>query len=184
MNCEYISKLTRGCAFVPCYVKNIGKVTKIYYIDGGNENLPYSMNKVLNDYFAIYEIDLKEIKSNSQRATGRKNIVPLYIKEKGVFLPVKTIKPCTRGDSCIGYVNTKYIEDINFAISSIKLNNGVELKYLDGDETIKKRMGDCSIISKKNVGKEDTSNFFLLTGKPVSKSYISNLNIKDSYKAY
>jgi len=151
MNCDYILKLKRGCAFVPCYVKGLGKVTKIYYIDGGCDFLPYSISKVLNDYCAINMRCLKSIKALCKDVTGRKNIVPLYIKEEGVFLPVKTIKPCTRGDGCIGYINTNYIKEIDFDSRSIILNNGAVLNYLDGRETLKKRMGDCSIISKKIV---------------------------------
>lgn len=158
MNCEYITKLEKGCAFVPCYVKNLGKVTKIYFIEGGEEYLPYSLSKVLNDYCAINNWCLKSLKSLCQNATGRKNIVPLYIKEQGVFMPVKTLKPCTRGDGCIGYINIKYIKKIDFDGSSIMLNNGAIVHYLDGSETIKKRMGDCSIVSKNII--KDCKNAF------------------------
>lgn len=35
MNCEYIRKLQRVCAFIPCYLRNTGKVTNVCYKDGG-----------------------------------------------------------------------------------------------------------------------------------------------------
>ncbi len=148
MNHEYIGKLQKGCAFVPCYVKGTGKATKIYFLDGGFEYTAYSVSKVINDYCALKMRSLHNIKRRCQKITGKKCITPLYIKENNLFMPVKTLKPFKRGDKCIGYVNVSFIDTVDFEINSIKLNNGASIEYLDTMETIKKRMGDCVIINQ------------------------------------
>ncbi|MCM8709641.1 competence protein ComK [Clostridium sp. SYSU_GA19001] len=151
MNHEYVSKLQRGCAFIPCYLKGKGKVTKVYFKEGGYEYVNHSVSKIINDYCAINLRNIVIIKRLCQTITGRKCITPLYIKEGVLFLPVKTIKPCTKGDKCIGYININFIEKIDFENSVVQLKNGQTLKYLDSKETIKKRVGDCTILHKSIV---------------------------------
>jgi hypothetical protein len=148
LNHEYIGKLQRGCAFIPSYIKGTGKATKIYSMDGGFEYTGYSVSKVMNDYCALNMRSMQSIKRRCQAATGRKCITPLYIKEDNMFMPVKTLRPFTRGDKCLGYINVRLIENVDFEKNSIKLNSGDSIEYLDTMETIKKRMGDCVIISQ------------------------------------
>lgn len=148
MNHEYIGKLKRGCAFIPCYLKGTGKATKIYFSDGGFEYTAYSVSKVINDYCALNMRSMQSIKRLSQSITGKKSITPLYIKENKLFMPVKTLKPFTRGDKCIGYINVDFIESVDFNKNAFKLSNGDSIEYLDNIETIRKRMGDCAIINQ------------------------------------
>jgi len=148
MNHEYINKLQKGCAFVPCYLTGTGKVTKIYFKEGGYEYIKYSVNKIINDYCSINMRSIHSIKRICQSITGKKCITPLYIKEGVILIPIKTIKPFARGDKCIGYINIKFIEEVDFENNKVKLNNGSYINYLDSTETIKKRIGDCTIIDK------------------------------------
>lgn len=151
MNHEYVSKLQRSCAFIPYYLKGKGKVTKVCFKEGGYEYLDYSVSKIINDYCAINLRSMKSIKKLCQSITGKKCITPLYIKEGVLFIPVKTIKPFTRGDKCIGYINVNFIEKINFENNIVQLKNGQTIEYLDRTETIKKRIGDCTIIDKSII---------------------------------
>ena len=148
MNHEYIGKLQKGCAFIPCYLKGTGKATRIYFLDGGFEYTGYSVSKVINDYCALNMRSMQSIKRFCQNITGRKCITPLYIKKNTLFMPVKSLKPFRRGDKCIGYINVNYIESVDFDKNAIKLNNGDSIEYLDTIETIKKRMGDCVMIKQ------------------------------------
>lgn len=155
MNHEYVIKLQRGCAFLPCYLKGRGKATKICFEDGGFEYLGYSVSKVINDYFAINMISMESTKKLCQFITGKKCMTPLYMREGALLIPVKTMKPCTRGDKCIGYINVGFIEDVNFDDSLVKLKNGQTIKYLDSRETIKKRIGDCTLVMQKASNKKN-----------------------------
>lgn len=149
MNYEYIEKLEKVCAVLPCYIKDEGKATKICYKDGGYEYSSYSVKKILNDYCALNLRCINSLKKLSSDITGRKSLFPLYIKEGSTFIPVKTIKPISKGDNCIGYINERYIKELDFTNKRVILTNGGIIQYLDGKETIKKRIADCTIINKK-----------------------------------
>lgn len=155
MNHEYVIKLQRGCAFLPCYLRGRGKATKICFEEGGFEYLSYSVNKIINDYFAINMISVESTKRLCRVITGRKCMTPLYIREGALLIPVKTIKPYTRGDKCIGYINVNFIEEVNFEDSLVKLKNGQNIRYLDSRETIKKRIGDCTLVKQKACSREN-----------------------------
>jgi len=143
---EYIRMLKDCNAFVPCYLQHRGKVTKLYFSSGECDYVDYSTAKVLKDYCAINMRCMRSIKKRCQNITGRKNIVPLYIKETGILLPVKTILPRAEGDKCIGYVNMQEIERIHYENREIKLKSGQRIFFLERAETVKKRIGDCEAI--------------------------------------
>lgn len=151
MNYEYIKKLQKACAFIPCYVNGVGKATKIFYRDGREEYINYSVDKTLNDYCAINLKSLNSIKTICRSITGKKSLTPLYIEKDIIFIPIKTLKPVYRGDKCIGYVNINYIEDMDLVRGVLKLEGGQSVAYLESSETIKKRIADCAIIKKKFI---------------------------------
>lgn len=148
MNYQYIEKLQSACAFIPCYVQGIGKATKVFYRDGREEYINYSVDKTMSDYCAINLKSLNSIKIMCRSITGRKSLTPLYVEKDAIFIPVKTIKPVYRGDKCIGYVNINFIEDMDLSKGVLKLEGGQSVYYLESSETIKKRIADCTIINK------------------------------------
>lgn len=134
---------------MPCYLEDRGKVTKICYKDGGYDYVDYSIKKVLNDYFAINLRCINSIKKLCKTITGRKTLMPLYIMDGATLIPVKTIKPAIKGDKCIGYINMKYVCNVDFTNSTFVLKSGYAIHFLDNKETIKKRIADCTIIDKR-----------------------------------
>lgn len=149
MDSEYIRKLKNGCAFTPCYVEDKGKVTRICYKDGGYDYVEYSIKKVINDYCAINLRCIKSIKKLCKTITGRKTLMPLYVMDDTTLIPIKTMKPVIKGDNCIGYINIKYVCNVDFLNNTFVLSNGCIIHYLENKETIKRRIGDCTIINKK-----------------------------------
>lgn len=159
MNYEYIKKLERICAFLPCYLKDEGKATKLCYKGGGYEYINYSVKKILTDYCALNLRSVESLKKLSRNITGCKSLFPLYIEEEDTFMPIKTVKPITKGDNCIGYINMRYIEGLDFQNKKVILTNGDSICYLEGKETIKKRIADCTIINKRvNIKKQKMLN--------------------------
>ena len=153
MKYEYILMLQKSCAFTPCYLKGQGKATKVYLKDGGHQYIDHSVNKLLNDYFAINMRSLINTRKVCGNITGRKTLMPLYLMEEIMLIPVRTIKPFTKGDQCLGYINAHTINEINFKKSLIILESGGTIQYLEKGETVKKRLGDIEIIKKKYLNK-------------------------------
>ena len=153
MKSEYVLLLQKSCAFTPCYLKGTGKSTKVYMKGGGYEYISCSVSKLLNDYFAMHLKSLKNTKRLCGKITGRKSLMPLYIKEEIMFIPIKTVRPYSKGDNCVGYINAKYIDEINFSESIILLECGGTIQYLDRGETVKMRLGDGELVKKRFVSK-------------------------------
>lgn len=153
MKSDYIVMLQKSCAFTPCYLKGTGKATKVYLKDGGHEYISHSINKLLNDYFAINMRSLETTRILCGKIIGRKSLMPLYIMEEIMLLPIKTTKPFTKGDKCVGYINSKYIDEIDFNESIITLESGGTIKYLDNGGTLKKRLGDIEVLKRKFLKK-------------------------------
>lgn len=153
MKSEYVSLLQESCAFMPCYIQGEGKSTKVYMKGGGHEFIKHSVNKLLNDYFAIYLRSLENTKKLCGKITGRKNLMPLYIRENIMFIPIKTVRPFTTGDNCVGYINAQHIIEINFSKSIIILESGGTIHYLDRGETVRKRLGDSELLRKSFLNK-------------------------------
>ena len=61
-------------------------------------------------------------------------------------MPIKAVKPFIRGDACMGYINIHDVIEYDFDNKSVKLSCGKKINYLESSETIKKRIGYCSII--------------------------------------
>lgn len=148
MNSDYVKKLKNICAVVPCYVQNMNKQTKVYYVTGEISYSSYSINRIINDYCAINMVSFKYSKKISGIIVNRKNNIPFIIKN-AIMLPVKTVKPYYKGDKCFGYINILYIKNFIFKEKKIFLTEGNIINFIEKQETIKKRLAECTLLKYK-----------------------------------
>lgn len=153
MKYDYIRYLKESCAFIPFYKEDQGKGTAIYLKSGKKIYTKYSINKVLDDYCAINFRDIGQLRRISCKLLNKKILSPIYISNEIVMLPVKTIKPLITGDKCFGYINLSFIKDFIIEDKKIKLKSGVEINYLDKSTTIKNRLADGALLSRKMENK-------------------------------
>ncbi|MHC1686010.1 MAG: hypothetical protein AB6733_24295 [Clostridiaceae bacterium] len=149
MKYDYIKYLKESCAFIPFYKENRGKGTAIYLKDGKKVYTKHSIRKVLDDYCAINFKDINQLRKLSCKVLNRKLLNPIYISNEIVMLPVKSMKPLIAGDKCFGYINLNYIKDFIIEDKKIKLKSGAEINYLDKSTTIKNRLADGALLSRK-----------------------------------
>lgn len=149
MDCNYIKYLSNCCAFAPYYEKNKGKGTKIYFKNGGTIYIKYSISKVLGDYCAINRRSVAQLRGISEKLLLKKTLNPIYVDNSAMLIPVKTIKPMIVGDKCFGYINTRYIKDLNIKNKSIELQSGEIISYLERSVTLKTRIADGTILNQK-----------------------------------
>lgn len=149
MDNKYIGKIIKSCAFIPCYIKNKIKYTKVFMSDGKLIYSKYSVRKLLNDYMALNLTSFDIIKKICRKTLVRNGLVPLYISNDKLMIPLKTIKPFVKGDSCFGYVNIENIKNFDFEKKRIILRSGNYICFLDSTEVIKKRIAECIILKKQ-----------------------------------
>lgn len=153
MRYDYIKHLKDCCAFIPFYEENEGRGTIIYLKDGKTIFSKHSIKKVLDDYCAINFKDIEQLRKISSKVLNKKILNPIYINNEIVMLLVKTIKPIIAGDKCFGYVNLSCIKDFIIEDKKIELNSGKEITYLEKNITIKNRLADGALLSRKMKSK-------------------------------
>lgn len=149
MNYDYIRYLKESCAFIPCYKEDEGKGTELFLKSGKRVYMKHSIKKVMDDFCAINFKDVGRLRKVSSKLLNRKLLNPIYISNEIVLLPVKTLKPLIAGDKCFGYINVSYIKDFIVEDKKIKLKNGEEIDYLEKSSTIKNRLADGALLSRK-----------------------------------
>lgn len=148
MDSEYIKTLRNSSAYLPCYIKGRGKCTKVLSKTGEEVVLNYSVNKIIKDSCAINLKSIESIRYVCSSIIGKSKIFPIFINDNLIYMPIKAVKPFIRGDACMGYINVHDIIEYDFENKSVKLSCGKKISYLENSETIKKRIGYCSIIKK------------------------------------
>lgn len=149
MKYDYIRYLKESCAFVPFYKADEGKGTVLYLKNGKRVYTKHSIKKVMDDYCAINFKDIEKLRKVSSKLLNRKLLNPIYISNEIIMLPVKILKPLIAGDKCFGYINLSYIKDFIVEDKKIKLKNGEEINYLEKSVTIKSRLADGALLSRK-----------------------------------
>jgi len=149
MRHEYIRGLKESCAFIPFYKENEGKGTVMYLKNGEKLYIKHSIKKVLDDYCAINLKNIEQLRKLSSRILNKKLLNPIYISSENIMLPIKTMKPLIAGDRCFGYVNLNFINDFIIEDKKIKLKSGEEIQYLEKNTTIKNRLADGALLSRK-----------------------------------
>ena len=149
MKVDYANSLRECYAVIPAEVgegvKNNG--SWIYSKDG-TRYVKYSVAKVLQDYCLLNYRDYKSLIKTSREITNRSSNLPLYIKSSTLFMPFKSMVPEKRGHICMGYVNYKYVEEINFKDKEIRFCNNTSIKYIETDKTIKQRVAECVMLDR------------------------------------
>ena len=122
----------------PVY-SEIGNATDILLKDGRVVRDKRVLNSVVKALVASYAVDLKAQRRNLREKLGRKGVLPFYLGEGRVFVPLKMRQALTDGDSVYGYIDMSYMGQPQAGTGReclIPLANGLELQVLSAQSTI------------------------------------------------
>lgn len=126
---------------MPRYVKSIGDVTDVYYIDSngkvriktiGQKASVLIKKLVKNNCLLPNEINLI-----AKQITGNLRNNPVYLSAREVFIQIKVRKPRISGDPGYGYINLDFIR--NLGPNEISLTN----------QTVQSTMESMTVISRR-----------------------------------
>lgn len=118
------------------------------YTETGNSTLLYlrsgevlderSSRSVMGALFQSYGIDQKAQRRNMEDVLQRHGVMPFYIGKR-VFIPVKVRKPLAENDRVYGYVNLKYVKDVEpvgLQECILSLTDGRSIEVLSSRKTV------------------------------------------------
>lgn len=131
----------------PVYFEG-GNSTEIL-VDSGEVFLDKRISSsVIRALARSYAIDLTAQREMLKERLSRKAVLPFYLNEKRVFVPLKMRTGLTPGDSIYGYLDVLYMDEIIVAgnkICEVKLLNDMVLTVLSSRNTI---------VQSEHVGRE------------------------------
>jgi hypothetical protein len=122
---------------IPEYIENIGDCCR--YNDSDSETIFHKkVDSVLREIFKERCLDLKALRYKSSKILNQKNLIPIFINEDEILMPIKTRTPKIIRDGGYGYVNTFIIEKITD--KHVILRCGSMIPYLENQRTISLRL--------------------------------------------
>ncbi|GEM_PF-1044708 len=122
---------------IPKYIEGIGNAASIKD-ESGERTLKTSLSSAIRKVFEERTVDLKAIKKRTSRFFDQKYLVPLYLSNQEVLIPVRVRKPLVLKDGGYGYVNSNLIKTID--TEKLILKDGSTLEYYDSKDCIIKRI--------------------------------------------
>ncbi|EOC99400.1 hypothetical protein [Caldisalinibacter kiritimatiensis] len=170
-------------AVVPLYIDMKGNSTKITTKESGDVFIYKTIHTVLKLLGKYFMIDLSASRKYYGEVIGASNIIPIPFDSENIFIPVKVRKPLSKNDGSFGYVNLKYIKDIEERKDGVyivmKGNN--EIKSLQRFKTVQKHINDGKIVKRiydkrSNIlVMDNSSSFYSQYHQPATKGDIALL---------
>ena len=132
-------------AIIPTYDKRGNNMCQVICSKGTTTPTQTSVSKFLQLWFQFMRIDLYAQRMWTQEVLNTRNLNPIVINEKAVFIPIKFRHSVGDKDGCYGYVRLQSIRRI--CSESIYLNNGIHLPYLSTVKTIKNKIKDGKLLA-------------------------------------
>lgn len=120
------------------------------YTDTGNATIIYlregevmdtrGCRSVSNALASCYAIDLTAQRRNLEESLGRKGILPFHLGAERVFIPLKMRRPVSENDVVYGYVDVRYIGDVDIIGKTcclLTLTDSRQIEILSSQNTIR-----------------------------------------------
>lgn len=132
----------------PCYLEGQGDVTEIVTSDKSIRVVSRTVRTVLRNIFVEACVDRPAVRKRASEITGRDLLVPLYLNERSLFVPLKMRRPKTPGDSCYGYVNYFAVEGVGLdeGLCQVRFKNGTTVPVLTGVPAARKAWADAASV--------------------------------------
>ncbi len=125
-------------AIIPTYDEQGKNICQVVYSDGETVSQTISATSFLRKWLFILRIDLYTVRMWAADVLDHRNLNPIVISEKLIFIPVKIRKPVSPKDGSYGYVRLNKIESIES--DYILLSNGKQIPYLSSYPTLRRKI--------------------------------------------
>jgi len=128
----------RVIGIVPSY-EETGDLTRVLVEEGDHLWERRSVLAIKRALARCYLVDLKEQKRYLQDFFKRRKLLPFYLSNARVFIPVKVRKALIKNDACYGYIDWRYVESITRQDTGgtvIKMRNNLVLNSLSSSSQL------------------------------------------------
>lgn len=145
---RFIGKDLMG--FVPVYVDLQGDCTAVLVQGSEPHVLNESMESVTNSVFQAFQMSMADVKDLYKDLLAVKNLIPIPLGRKDVFVALKTRIPRCHKDRAFGYINLRHIRELkqdgNHTI--ILLSDGSSIRSYTKLSTVRTRISVGTMLSK------------------------------------
>ena len=148
MHCASIETIKeRVIGIVPFY-EETGDATRVLVEEGDPHWERRSVLSVKKTLARCHLIDVKEQTRRLQEFFKRRKLLPFYLSNERVFIPVKVRKALIKNDSCYGYIDWRYVEDI------VKQDTGGTLIKMRSNRGLYSLSSSNQLIQQLHMGRQ------------------------------
>jgi len=150
-------------AVIPCYLKELGDITKIYDLKGDEYLDSRCIKSVIKKICYMYSVDAAALRFKCFKITGQKNIIPIPLSEEFILVPFKIREPMVKKDPVFGYFNYEMIDNIESGSGDkalLNLKNGLHFALCESLKTALKHLNNARVLKDHLYGKEKTGGIF------------------------
>ncbi|QCX34383.1 hypothetical protein FDN13_12105 [Caloramator sp. E03] len=157
---------------IPEYIEGRGDCCRIKEDD--NERIIYKgMSSALRSLFYERGRSIESIRKRCVKILNQKNLIPIYLGEGEVLIPVKVRESIVKGDGLYGYVNYGFIDRIYDDYIVFKDNS--RICVLENKKSINKRFKMASIVEKEFDDLKLPLEFYSMSKEAATKEDIALL---------
>jgi hypothetical protein len=136
---------------IPKYVEGLGNCTKLKDVTG-EQVLNKTVKSVLKSICNEKMIDLRIAKRRAEKILGQSNLIPIYLNNNEIYIPVRIRRPRVIRDGGYGYINFCTIEKIMDKYIVLKDNS--ILDYIESKRCLMKRYKMAGVLIE-SLGERD-----------------------------
>ena len=135
-------------ALIPIYKDMRGDYTKILTGNLKEYYIAKNIRTVINILARYKLIDLNQSRKYYGNKLGCKNLIPIPLDKETILTPIKLRKASCKSDSTFGYINVKYIKDIEErnGVCVVNLKGNIKLETLQKTETVEKHIRNGNLV--------------------------------------
>lgn len=109
--------------FRPVYTEE-GNITELFFLEDNQLRKAYDRRYIISvrqAFARCFALDLTAQAKDFQKKMNRKSLMPIYMPDGRVFVPLKMRKPIITRDSTYGYVDLTYIKSVQEKDNEVNL---------------------------------------------------------------
>jgi hypothetical protein len=138
-----IQEVLRLAAFTPSCRDGVGNGVYLLFRDGSHGWANTGLRSFVKRLATVFTINLQESRRIYGQVIGQRNLIPLVLAPRLIYVPVKTRFPEIKGDPAYGYFRLRSILAVypGPGPCTLALEGGHKVEVMQSYRTIRKRLG-------------------------------------------